>query len=421
MSDCSSWSSDHAEAIASFRSLIAPTKLAKTHESLVASLSCDKELHNFDLQSLIKSVTPPNHSLEFYDAVKIINFIRAQPASSSQESIKSAILKQSIFEETEDNEKFYKPILENDGYLVCCDELLQLIDSKSNENDNENNFGGVDLTDLNLSSHTNDLEQKLKAANELIARLTSGTENNNDVNAPPLPPTADNDSYYFDGYGYSHIHKVMLTDTVRTDSYRKSILNNPTLFKDKIVLDVGCGTGILSMFAAKAGAKKVIGVDDSNIIVHARKIVSDNDLSDTITLIRGKMEDIDLSPHLPLSHPKIDVIVSEWMGYALLYETMLPSVISARDRYMNPKTGIMWPNKTNMHIEAVSDVTSEEFWKNVYDFDMSSMIEMVGRERLKKNEAAVEVVEANKIISNRFEFWSAELTTVKDNELDFSR
>jgi len=52
----------------------------------------------------------------------------------------------------------------------------------------------------------------------------------------------------------------MLKDKVRTETYMKSIVNNKHLFKDKVVLDVGCGTGILCLFAAKAGAKKVIGV-----------------------------------------------------------------------------------------------------------------------------------------------------------------
>lgn len=51
-----------------------------------------------------------------------------------------------------------------------------------------------------------------------------------------------------------------------------AILENKDLFQDKIVLDVGCGTGILSLFAAKAGAKKVIAVDMSNIIEKATTI-----------------------------------------------------------------------------------------------------------------------------------------------------
>ena len=72
------------------------------------------------------------------------------------------------------------------------------------------------------------------------------------------------------------------------------MFHNKHLFKDKIVLDVGCGTGILSMFAAKAGAKMVIGVDMSSIVEHAKKIVEDNGLSDKVTIIRGKVEEIEL-------------------------------------------------------------------------------------------------------------------------------
>lgn len=52
----------------------------------------------------------------------------------------------------------------------------------------------------------------------------------------------------------------MLKDSVRTKAYKNAIMHNENLFKDKIVLDVGSGTGILSIFAAQAGAKHVYGV-----------------------------------------------------------------------------------------------------------------------------------------------------------------
>lgn len=81
------------------------------------------------------------------------------------------------------------------------------------------------------------------------------------------------------------IHESMLKDSIRTDSYRDFIYDNKRLFKDKVVLDVGCGTGILSMFCAKAGAKQVIAVDNSNIIDRAKEIVWENGFGDVITYV----------------------------------------------------------------------------------------------------------------------------------------
>jgi type I protein arginine methyltransferase len=61
--------------------------------------------------------------------------------------------------------------------------------------------------------------------------------------------------YYFDSYSHFGIHEEMLKDSVRTRAYKNAIVQNRHLFSGKVVLDVGCGTGILSMFAARAGAR----------------------------------------------------------------------------------------------------------------------------------------------------------------------
>lgn len=157
----------------------------------------------------------------------------------------------------------------------------------------------------------------------------------------------------------------MLKDEVRTRGYMNAIQQNSHLFKDKIVLDVGCGTGILCMFAARAGAKyvnriaklcncltsgprHVYGVDCSSIIEQAGEIIKVNGFADKITLVRGKMEEIEL----PVE--KVDIIISEWMGYFLFYESMLDTVLVARDRYL-VEGGMIFPDKANLHVAAIED------------------------------------------------------------------
>ncbi|KAI8873992.1 S-adenosyl-L-methionine-dependent methyltransferase [Ramicandelaber brevisporus] len=216
--------------------------------------------------------------------------------------------------------------------------------------------------------------------------------------------------YYFDSYAHFGIHEEMLKDEVRTHAYRNAIINNPHLFRNKIVLDVGCGTGILSMFAAKAGAKHVYGVDMSNIIEQARQIVADNGLSDKVTLVKGKMEEIEL----PVQ--KVDIIISEWMGYALLYESMLDTVLVARDRYL-AEGGLIFPDKATMLIAGIEDGEYKEeklgFWDNVYGFNMNAIKEMAIKEPL------VDCVDPKALVTSAHVFKTIDIKTVTKAELAF--
>lgn len=87
-----------------------------------------------------------------------------------------------------------------------------------------------------------------------------------------LDPKRAEDSY-FGCYSHFGIHEDMLKDEVRTKSYMQACLNNKDQFKGKIVLDIGCGTGILSIFAAKAGAEHVYGIDNAEIVDFVREYV----------------------------------------------------------------------------------------------------------------------------------------------------
>ncbi|KAH8119445.1 protein arginine N-methyltransferase [Phellopilus nigrolimitatus] len=202
----------------------------------------------------------------------------------------------------------------------------------------------------------------------------------------------------------------MLKDSVRTGSYRAAILNNPHLFKGKTVLDVGCGTGILSMFAAKAGAAHVVGIDMSNIIDQAQKIIEANGFKDTITLVKGKLEEA------PLPLAQFDIIISEWMGYFLLYESMLDTVLLARDKYLKPG-GLIFPDNATMYIAAIEDQDYKDekinFWDNVYDFDYSCIKDIALREPL------VDTVELKAVVTDPCQIKHIDLRTAKKEDLTF--
>lgn len=221
----------------------------------------------------------------------------------------------------------------------------------------------------------------------------------------------DEDEAYFSSYGHYSIHEEMLKDKVRTESYRDFMYLNPEVFKDKVVLDVGCGTGILSMFAARAGAKMVIGVDQSEIIYQAMDIVRSNQLQDRVTLIKGRIEEV----KLPVE--KVDIIISEWMGYFLLFESMLDSVLYARDLYL-AEGGSVYPDRCTISLAAVGDTEKHQdriaFWDDVYGFKMACM------KRAVVPEAVVQVLKPDTLISEPAVIQGIDCNAVSLSELEFA-
>lgn len=158
------------------------------------------------------------------------------------------------------------------------------------------------------------------------------------------PSDADMSSY-FCTYQYLYHQKQMIEDTIRTGAYNRAILTNAALFKDKVVMDVGAGTGILSIFAAQAGAKKVYAVEATNMAKHARKLIEANGFGDVIEVHETMVENLRIDE-------QVDVIVSEWMGYFLLRESMLESVLHARDKFLKPG-GSLFPSHCSIMLAPV--------------------------------------------------------------------
>lgn len=169
----------------------------------------------------------------------------------------------------------------------------------------------------------------------------------------------------------------------------------------------------------------------STIIEKAKEIVEVNGMADKITLLQGKMEEV------TLPFPTVDIIISEWMGYFLLYESMLDTVLYARDKYLAPG-GLIFPDKATIFMAGIEDgeykgekigcmyfahlrmPTSQTakankvtVWDNVYGFDYSPLKDTALTEPL------VDTVEMKAVVTDPTAVKTLDLYTVTPADLAF--
>lgn len=338
--------------------------------------------HDFSLKSYLEKA-------DYYRRIKLINYIRHSRKESDLEAVAfTKWLKSELKSVNYDLDEYLRPVLTDDALLCCMDS------DSEDEIESECDIGKKSSQDAKLPLWCS------KCIHEI----------QNEQRSVETKLEKDNDTYYFDSYADIGIHRDMIADSVRTESYRKAIEENGNLFKDKVVLDVGCGTGILSMFAARAGARKVFAIDCSEIIQRTRQIIIDNGFENVIVPLQGKVEDIDL----PVQ--KVDIIISEWMGYALLFESMLDSVLVAKNKWLCKQNGLMFPDVASMHLQGITDKTRMmEFWDNVYGFDMKAM-----RAKVNINDPIVQVQPASCVLTNRVCVQNIDILNVKHEELNYT-
>lgn len=377
-----------------------------------------ENVHGFNLNELKNKF-----SMDCYSYIKLINYIKTHKPTADQ------IMKAS--KPLWDDEKYLKPV-ENDEWLMFdFDSITEKPSSPKSYHANVENglvtLSQAHFTELQRTIHTlteqlKESQSHLQMAKEDIVKMQDsmkklvdggGTGDNGDssiivdcVSKVPL----ESDEGYFSSYAHFGIHYDMLSDKVRTESYRDAILSNKETLRDKVVLDLGCGTGILSMFSASAGAKKVYALDQSEVIYHAMDIIRENNLENTIQTVKGRLENTKLDD-------KVDIIVSEWMGYFLLFEGMLDSVIYARDNCLKPG-GLLLPNRCNISLVANGDVETHkkliEFWSDVYGYKMNCMKSEVVRE------ASIDVVPSKYILSEPCVVKDIDIYTCSIDTLNFS-
>ncbi|KAL6437939.1 hypothetical protein ACFW04_004325 [Cataglyphis niger] len=391
----------------------------ETINGFPSALNHIKTFHKFNFCDFIRK-----HIHDTYSYIKLINFIRYKKISPEQLS--------TLDIEAWDKDENLRPVVEDDPWLMYdIEDLINIKDVNEEKetkqiqqtNDSvilsETQYEDMKRTIRSLKSQLKESEttcflvkqqmeeMKEKAQKLILGDDLDGKEKNTLVNAH----NPNVDEGYFNTYSHFAIHHEMLTDKVRTESYRDALLTNSNRFHNCIMLDVGCGTGILSMFAAKSGCRKVISVDQSDVIYHAMDIVRENNLGDIITLKKGRLEDINIGID------KVDAIISEWMGYFLLFEGMLDTVIYAREHYLTPD-GVILPNRCTISIVGSGDtkryIDLVDYWSNVYGFKMSCMKAEVVRE------PSIEICNVDNLITSTTEIQAFDLYKVTTDCVNFS-
>lgn len=122
--------------------------------------------------------------------------------------------------------------------------------------------------------------------------------------------------------------------------------------------------GILSIFCAEAGARKVYAVEASILASNIKQVVIENKKQNKVDVIHSKVEEIH-----PDSLEKVDIIVSEWMGFYLVHEGMLDSVLFARDHFLR-EGGLLFPSVAKLYASPCQLPTMYKFWDDICGVSM---------------------------------------------------
>lgn len=173
--------------------------------------------------------------------------------------------------------------------------------------------------------------------------------------------------HYFLNYASLEQQRWMVADEPRTTAFARAIAE--VVKPGDVVIDVGAGTGVLSLLAAKAGARRVIAVERSGMAAHARQLIEHNGMSDIIEVFEG-------DAHQLVLDEEADVIVSEWLGHMAYVENMFDVVMAVRDAWLKPG-GVMIPATVDLMLAPVDaadlhDDFGAGFWqRDIHGIDFS--------------------------------------------------
>jgi len=300
VSDDENWGEDaecqDEDSIAASPLLSPYLKLPSVDEACAHDLKSFK----FDLKAV-----GLQRGLDFYGVARLVNWLRTRVGSlapTAEAPLSPDVVQALLLESAEidiNDDSLLKPSDPADPFLHCLDRFAVDDEDDDDDDSDDNQESGrsreesghgmaVPASEHRMRDEVKQLREQLAATRNQLAlataQLTASMDNATSPNTSnaaadntrgvALAVTADlteketdesaalDDDYYFTSYSNVYMHEIMLRDAARTGAYQRAIsMQSASVFKDAVIVDVGCGTGILSIFAAKAGASKVMATN----------------------------------------------------------------------------------------------------------------------------------------------------------------
>jgi SAM-dependent methyltransferase len=146
-------------------------------------------------------------------------------------------------------------------------------------------------------------------------------------------------------------HYGYLSDRVKLKAYESAI--NRLVQPDNIVLDLGCGSGLLGLMALRAGARKVLFVEEGEVIEAARQTIVQAGFSDKAEFFQTNSYQMQLPE-------RVDIVVCDHIGFFGFDYGAIGLLADAKKRFLK-SDGIVVPAAIELHLAPIDSQTCREF------------------------------------------------------------